>query len=218
MKFCCGLLALLTAHVAAKTIRIDVGSSGKSFSPDTVTADKGDVLEFHFSKSKHSVVSGDYDKGCSPQSQGGFYSGMLQAKGNNVSRTACCTWQGMETRGLTLEQPSIFQVTVESTDPTFFYCSAGSHCQGGMVGVANPSSGKSLATYKDHAKSSGSNVSPDAPYGGKLVKEGEVNNGATATTGSGPSQTKDNTGAAAGLRGTFSVVAGLAAGTAAFLV
>ncbi|GJN81313.1 extracellular serine-rich protein [Purpureocillium lilacinum] len=197
MKFCCGLLALLTAHVAAKTIRIDVGSSGKSFSPDTVTADKGDVLEFHFSKSKHSVVSGDYDKGCSPQSQGGFYSGMLQAKGNN---------------------PSIFQVTVESTDPTFFYCSAGSHCQGGMVGVANPSSGKSLATYKDHAKSSGSNVSPDAPYGGKLVKEGEVNNGATATTGSGPSQTKDNTGAAAGLRGTFGVVAGLAAGAAAFLV
>ena len=61
-------------------------------------------------------------------------------------------------------------------------------------------------------------MSPDAPYGGKLVKEGEVNNGATATTGSGPSQTKDNTGAAAGLRGTFGVVAGLAAGAAAFLV
>ena len=88
MKLGCAILCLLTAKAVAKTIRIDVGSSGKSFSPDTVTADKGDVLEFHFSKSKHSVVAGDYDKGCSPQSQGGFYSGMLQAKGNNVSRTA----------------------------------------------------------------------------------------------------------------------------------
>lgn len=69
-------LALLAAGTSAKTIKVEVGDGGLMFEPDTITADEGDIVEFHFN-SMHSVVAGDFDKACSPVASGGFYSGTL---------------------------------------------------------------------------------------------------------------------------------------------
>lgn len=79
------VVSLLAANAAAKTIQIKVGGNGLDFSPNSVKADKGDVIEYHFLKNKHSVVAGDFTKGCSPQTPGGFYSGTIDASGSTVS-------------------------------------------------------------------------------------------------------------------------------------
>lgn len=76
-------LSLLASQASAKTVRIEVGSSGASFSPNSVTASVGDILEYHFAGGKHSVVRGDFSKGCSPTSNGGFYSGFQKSVSDN---------------------------------------------------------------------------------------------------------------------------------------
>lgn len=65
---------LAVAH--AKTLKIT--AKDNTFNPDSTTADKGDVLEFHFEGSEHSVVAGDYQYPCSPlQIDTGFFSGLV---------------------------------------------------------------------------------------------------------------------------------------------
>ncbi|KAG5997222.1 hypothetical protein E4U43_002696 [Claviceps pusilla] len=162
--------SLLAVQVSAKTIVIDVGKDGLVFSPDSVKADVGDVLEYHFNN-VHSVAMGDFTSGCAPPSKGGFYSGVVKASTTN----------------------DVFQVTVNSTDPMPFYCSVGKHCQAGMVGIVNPSSKDSLDKYRDLAKAAQDNKSPDAVFGGKMVPSTDTSaNGSPA----GPSQTSATTTAA----------------------
>ncbi|KAK3312199.1 hypothetical protein B0H66DRAFT_395551 [Apodospora peruviana] len=140
--------SLLTSMASAKTIRIDVGQTGLSFTPDSVTAAKGDVLEYHFhAPLPHSVTMGDFSTPCNPAKTGGFYSGVVQtASGENTN---------------------VFSVTVNSTDPIFFYCTVPGHCPAGMSGVVNPSSAQTLATYQKNSQSANV-VAPPAAFGGTL--------------------------------------------------
>ncbi|KAG6002495.1 hypothetical protein E4U21_003023 [Claviceps maximensis] len=154
---------LAAAQVSAKTISIDVGKDGLVFSPDSVQADVGDVLEYRFF-GVHSVAVGDFVKGCVPASSGGFYSGF--AAENNV-----------------------FRVTVNSTDATPFYCSVGRHCQAGMVGVINPSSTNSLDDYKGLVKAAPENKSPDDAFGGTMVTSTDASASGTPTASSSTSST-----------------------------
>jgi plastocyanin len=70
------LLAVLAAAASAKTVIINVGQSGFTFSPDTNTAAVGDMLEFHFFGSIHSAVSGDFATPCQMGATG-FDSGTI---------------------------------------------------------------------------------------------------------------------------------------------
>lgn len=71
-------VALLAVLAAAETHKITVGSS--TFDPGTITAAEGDVLQFYFDSSNHSVVSGSYQYACSPLQLGtGFYSGIVNS-------------------------------------------------------------------------------------------------------------------------------------------
>lgn len=106
----------------------------------------------------------------------------------------------------TPNQPSVFQVNVTTTDPIFFYCSVGNHCKDGMVGVVNPSSDKTVDTFRSSAKSAGGNISPDAAFGGTLVKPSE---------GTAPKPSPGATGAAGHLTTSFGALS--AAAAAAFL-
>lgn len=67
------LLAILPLSLA-KTITVDVGKNGLVFSPDTITAEKGDTIEFTFYPQSHTVVESTFDKPCSYKS-GGIFSG-----------------------------------------------------------------------------------------------------------------------------------------------
>lgn len=83
------VLGLAASTMAATTIRIDVGQNGLSFTPNTVTAAVGDILEYHFHPPMHSVVQGDFGSPCQPAKSGGFYSGFVTvSSGEAVSKLA----------------------------------------------------------------------------------------------------------------------------------
>jgi hypothetical protein len=95
------LLDVLTfvGTASAATLRIDVGQGGFVFSPDTITAAAGDVLDFHFvAPSIHAVVAGDLANPCKPAATGGFFSGFLPVSGGVSTRTpitgmtVCADW------------------------------------------------------------------------------------------------------------------------------
>jgi hypothetical protein len=112
------LLALLTliSAVAATTHNIFAGRDGYTYSPNSITAAKGDLVTFHFYPGDHDVVQGPFDTPCS--TNGGFYSGFINPTTGESSTT--------------------FTITINDTDPIWIYCSQNGHCQSGMVMVINP--------------------------------------------------------------------------------
>ncbi len=91
---------------------VAVGENGLVFTPDTLTAVKGDIIEFTF-VAGHSVERSTFSDPCNPVSTGAIYSGFPSAS-------------------------NMFTVTVNDTNPMWLYCSQISHCQSGMVMVVNP--------------------------------------------------------------------------------
>ena len=69
--------AAVATHVAATTTTINVGQSGLTFVPDSVTAAVGDTLVFKFSPFGHSAGTADFANPCSPSANGGFFSGFV---------------------------------------------------------------------------------------------------------------------------------------------
>jgi plastocyanin len=82
-------LTITASQVSAKTITVEVGQDGLSFSPDNIKAAEGDIVDFHFDSS-HSVNSGPFAKPCSPSTEGGFGSGPLP-NGDNVRTSLSLT-------------------------------------------------------------------------------------------------------------------------------
>lgn len=79
------LAAAAAATMAgAKTIRIDSGPQ-LMFKPDNITADAGDMLEFHFYSKNHSVAQGDFANACQPVQMAGFFSGYVPVMGTSES-------------------------------------------------------------------------------------------------------------------------------------
>ncbi|KAG5981172.1 hypothetical protein E4U55_003232 [Claviceps digitariae] len=119
------------ALAGADTIKI-TATGNNTFSPDTITANPGDVLEFHFQSGNHSVVAGDYECPCFPLPVGsGFSSGFFDVK-------SC-------------EDEKVFRVTLANADTVVFYSSQGDECTKGMVGIVNPSEKQTLQNYKMRA-------------------------------------------------------------------
>ncbi|GKT85791.1 extracellular serine-rich protein [Colletotrichum tofieldiae] len=99
---------------------VKVGDGGLTFEPNSVKAAVGDIVEFHFYPRAHSVAQSAFDSPCQPLSNGtttGFFSGPVQVASGVGSE--------------------VFTVEVKDTNPKWFYCATGQHCQGGMVGVIN---------------------------------------------------------------------------------
>lgn len=76
----------MLAMAQADTVKI-TAQSDNTFSPDSVTAKQGDILEFHFQARNHSVVAGDYTYPCSPLPVGsGFFSGFVDVEKGEAVR------------------------------------------------------------------------------------------------------------------------------------
>ncbi|KAI5458771.1 hypothetical protein BGZ63DRAFT_321818, partial [Mariannaea sp. PMI_226] len=134
----------LSAGVSAEIIKVEVGKSGSKtiFNPESIKANKGDVVEFHFD-SQHSVVASDPKKACTPISTGGFYSGTLPS-GDKTT----------------------FSVTINNTEPIFLYCSIPGHCQAGAVGVINQGEDQTIEEYRAAAAKTDSTKEPKSVFGG----------------------------------------------------
>lgn len=64
-------------------------------------------------------------------------------------------------------QTQVFRVTVNSTDPMYYFCSVGAHCAKGMVAAINPAADKTVAAYKAASKGKTSKR-PASVYGGVM--------------------------------------------------
>ncbi|KAM6517030.1 hypothetical protein FSOLCH5_007983 [Fusarium solani] len=185
------LFALLAVGASAATHRVEVGKGGLKYTPDTISAAKGDIIEFHFD-SMHTVVAGDFSKPCTPATSGGFYSGDLPASGN-----------------------SFFSITVNNTDPIFFYCAIEGHCQAGMAGVINQGS-DTLKAYQSAAAKTDKSTSPKAAFGGTLSSKSNTGSASiTTTTASESSSTGSASTAATAASGSSSTGTSTASGSAA---
>jgi hypothetical protein len=85
-----------------------------TFKPDVTLANVGDVIEFDFFPTNHSVIRAEYLFPCVPyemtgRSKKGFYSGFLPVDA-------------------ILDDPPKYSITVNDSYPIFFYCGAPGSC------------------------------------------------------------------------------------------
>ena len=84
------LLPLFTLPLAlAKNISISVGQGGLVFNPEVVTADTGDLLQFHFYPKNHSVAQSSFSSPCKP-STAGVFSGFMPVTVDGVRTQLSC--------------------------------------------------------------------------------------------------------------------------------
>ncbi|KAI8942115.1 hypothetical protein NX059_000209 [Plenodomus lindquistii] len=177
-----------TAYAADHIIAVGTKAGDLVFKPDNVTAAEGDVVHFKFWPKNHSVAQAAFNRPCEPMNNG-FWSGFVPTS----DATAVSNWT--------------FTYTVtNASQPIWFYCTQGQHCQAGMVGVINPpqSGARTLAAFKEASKSAQSNVSPEstAGTGGNLTQNGTASSGSGSGSSTGTGSTPASTGAAAQLTGS----------------
>ncbi|TKA75712.1 hypothetical protein B0A49_03910 [Cryomyces minteri] len=159
-------------------------NNGLVFQPSNIQAAPGSMIEFQFTSRNHSVVQADFASPCVPIEQvsseyAGFYSGFMPvAAGSNT-------------------MPK-FTIMVPDTEPIYYYCSQGEHCQAGMVGAINaPTTGNTTAAFAAAAKQAPANVSPKGPNANSTLAVGSSSAAASTTAASG-SSTGSKTGSATG--------------------
>ena len=113
-----------SGQVSVHVIQVSNAQAALTYSPNSIQANVGDMVQFQFYPKNHSVVQSTFDQPCQPiqninASVPGFFSGFQPVSLNQSS------------------QPT-FTIMVQNTSPIWFYCAQAKHCQGGMVGVVNP--------------------------------------------------------------------------------
>ncbi|KIM93277.1 hypothetical protein OIDMADRAFT_61774 [Oidiodendron maius Zn] len=152
-SFAALLLLQSLAHAQSAPSSLQVVTVGENeklrYSPESITAAVGSQVEFQFYGPTHSVVQGSFDEPCSAYKNGtGFFAGFM-------------------TNG-TGPNPTTFTITINDTNPIWYFCLFPGHCQAGMVGVINPPSNTSetLAIFRANAADTSKSTSPAQQQGG----------------------------------------------------
>jgi len=115
----------------------DNGTPGLVYTPSVTYAQQGDIVVFLFTTGNHTVTQAAFASPCSPLS-GGFSSAFEPIAAGSTDFPG-------------------FVVTVENTNPIWFYCEQANHCPSGMVGAINPpSSGNTFQAFQTAALALGS--------------------------------------------------------------
>ncbi|KAL1601459.1 hypothetical protein SLS60_006374 [Paraconiothyrium brasiliense] len=143
---------------------VKAGAGGFKFDPQELTdVNVGDTVTFEFYPPDHSVARAEFGSACVPyeytgKGKTGFWSDTQLVKD--------------------VDHLTYYNVTVNSTEPIFFYCAAPDSCTGHqMVGVINPNSTQTLQQQIDSAKDSTFQVKPGDP----IPAEGTASLHASAT-------------------------------------
>ncbi|KAH8716961.1 hypothetical protein GQ44DRAFT_624454 [Phaeosphaeriaceae sp. PMI808] len=192
------LVSLASTQATSKVHIIKAGVGGFKFEPAQIpNVAVGDVVSFEFYPPDHSVARAEFGSACVPYE----YTG----KGKTGF------WSGEQIVN-SMADVTHYNVTINSTEPVFFYCAAPNSCKSElMVGVINPNSTQTLAAQIVSAKSAHFQVAPGQP----IPKEGgtTVANGPTSTPSPAPSS-DPGTG---GHKTPMGVIIGIAVGIVAFL-
>ncbi|KAF1964188.1 Cupredoxin [Bimuria novae-zelandiae CBS 107.79] len=161
-----------TAALAGSAIAVDhlvvVGNGSLTFEPANLTAAEGDTVTFKFWPKSHSVAQAAFAKPCEPM-ENGFWSGFIPSEKGAAATT--------------------FMIEIKNaSQPLWYYCSRGNHCQEGMVGVINPpaSGQKTLAAFAKAAANATNSTSPTSAtaVGGMLMNGTSMDGSGTNGTNS----------------------------------
>ncbi|KAH8590165.1 Cupredoxin [Bisporella sp. PMI_857] len=137
------------------------------FSPNSIKADVGTVVEFVFYPNTHSVAQSSFAEPCEPLANGtGFYSGRQTTASGSTGA-------------------NVFAITINDTKPIWYYCAFPSHCKSGMVGVINPPSdgSKTVAQFISAAAEINETVAPTVVQGGFVGPASAVSVPSSNSTG-----------------------------------
>ncbi|TVY47454.1 Extracellular serine-rich protein [Lachnellula occidentalis] len=186
MQYTSSLVLAFAAAASAATIKVAVGQDGLTYTPNDITANAGDSVEFDFFPKNHTVTQSSFADPCHPLA-GGFFSGFVPTNASTLGST--------------------FTITVKDTKPVWIYCSqtVGTHCQAGMVAAINaPKTGNTLAAFTLHAKNATSSTfpPPGTPVGGTLVKSSGNSTSSVSSSGS-ASSSGSGTGSSSSYTSTY---------------
>ncbi|KIM47799.1 hypothetical protein M413DRAFT_6999 [Hebeloma cylindrosporum] len=110
------------------------GKKGIGFDPSAIHPVAGDVIVFEFRSGQHSAVQSTFDTPC--VGNGGFNSGVQTVSG-----------------ALAVDAPGLptVRLTVNDTNPLWFFDEAGGDCSKGGVLAVNPTEAQSAAAFRDNA-------------------------------------------------------------------
>ncbi|KAF2622212.1 hypothetical protein BU25DRAFT_352701 [Macroventuria anomochaeta] len=193
-----GLAQALTASAA--TMMVTVAANNKfQFTPNSVTAQPGDMVAFNFVAQNHSVASSTANNPCQPE-KNAIFSDFQPIPGNpNGSPNGGGNAGGKnKNNNRQAGNTPMFMVPITDTDPIYIYCSQAQHCQQGMVMVINPPNGNAVTQYQNKAAQANNNVSPKGGMSGGSITNNKAGTnpknvlGATAGDAAATANTSNN--------------------------
>jgi len=177
--------ATTTASAAAATHSVDVGLNGFAYTPNSITAAAGDIVQFTFHPKNHTVTQSSFASPCTPlvnatTGQTGFESPFMPTNG-------------------TAPLPTLEIMVTNATNPLWFYCRQANHCSLGMVLAINaPATGHTFTAFQAAAMASNGTAAAGSSTAAAAssAAAGTPVAGAPPTDSSGASST-DSTGPAA---------------------
>ncbi|OAL42652.1 hypothetical protein IQ07DRAFT_525759 [Pyrenochaeta sp. DS3sAY3a] len=129
---------------------VKAGAGGFQFEPAELTnVSVGDIITFEFYPPDHSVARAEYGSACVPYEYTGKDKAGFWSETQWVETTSDITH---------------WNLTINSTEPIFYYCAAPSSCMGKqMVGAINPNSTQTLDAQKIAAAKADFQVAPGEP-------------------------------------------------------
>ncbi|RDB19691.1 hypothetical protein Hypma_013350 [Hypsizygus marmoreus] len=147
------------------------GKKGLGFDPSVIHPQAGDTIAWEFRSGQHSVVQSTFENPCT--GNGGINTG-VQTVSDSLS---------VDAPGL-----PIIRVTVNNTDPLWFFDEAGGLCSKGAVLAVNPSSTQTAAAFKENAAKAPATSPPSTTQGDSSSSIASETSPAPSTTPSNAAQ------------------------------
>jgi len=178
---------------------VKAGAGGFKFTPQELhNVSVGDIVQWEFYPPDHSVARAEFGSACVPYEYTGKDKVGFWSETQWVNNTNELTY---------------FNVTVNSTEPIFFYCAAPNSCLGEhMVGVINPNSTQTLASQVQAAAAADFQLAPGEPVPGEATST--LSNAPTSTGAPPPSNGESHGG---GHSLSTGAIVGIVIGGVAFL-
>lgn len=137
------LAAISLVNAATFTVMVGMNSTGQVatvYTPNQVTAQAGDIIEFQFRAKNHTVTQSSFANPCTQQF--------------NTATNSAGVDSGFMPVGANATSIPVFSIQVnDATTPQWFFCNQANHCNSGMVFAINaPATGaKTFAAYQAKA-------------------------------------------------------------------
>ena len=122
------------------------GAAGLVYTPETIQANMGDMVQFNFMTTNHTVTQSTFNTPCVKMGNGAD-SGFMANVNNTINPPPMMMFQVM-TKDPICELTSVFDVLSIIDIRLGMYCRQKGHCGKGMAFSINPTADKSQAAFK----------------------------------------------------------------------